>query len=262
MHDISKILSVAVVIGLMAISVLPNEPPKLVDITQPVGILEIDLKAKPREFFSHGSGVFITPTRFLTAAHVVNKVKNNPAVSARVRTEDGSLYSVTDVSLDADHDIAYVTLDRPYKGYIPEISCEAQPRGTYLTTMGNPLQMEFVEVEVRVAGGRPPTYIPTSVTEQENKKPKLRKPEDISPQKETGKFARPDQMIGQEFFQGISLPGQSGSPMFTRDNKVVGVLSISILESQIGSFTGLGLYVKTSSACSFLEEAVGHKLSK
>lgn len=255
MRDVSKMFSVAAIAGILSISALPNEQPKKVDLIQPVGILEIELKQKPREFFSHGSGVFITPTRFLTAAHVIDKMPGNPTVAGRVRMEDGSLYNIIKVDIEPNHDVAYVTVDKPYKGYIPEISCEAQPRGTQLTTVGNPLVMEFVEVKVTVAGGRPPARSTETVSEQDSKKPKLVKPDDIEPQKQIGRAAKPSNLNGQEFFQGVALPGQSGSPMFTEDGKVVGVLSISIMEMDIGSFTGLGLYVKTAAVCAWLKSA-------
>ena len=246
-----------------------------------VGIIEISQKSDPENFVSHGSGVFISPTKFLTAQHVSAPWLNADNMG-QVRTENGTKYRITDVTNSGTYDLAYVTVDHPYKGIIPQLSCDPQTKGTELTTIGNPLSIEFIESTLRSVGGRVRSDIVDSVPGQPEplmnpppvdvvgtivtpkiegaKKLKQLEPGDINPQtKPDGPSPQGEQatnLKGNVFFQGIALPGQSGSPVFDDDKNLVGIIAISIVEQNITSFTGLGMYVSTENACDFIRDSV------
>lgn len=264
MRELSKTLSVLTVLGMLSVFALSSaavtpggggsehDP----NMLQPVGVIEIEQNSAPGIFVSHGSGVFITPTKFLTAEHVITSlVDNRLELSGRVRMEDGTLRQVTNVAVSRKYDLAIVTVDTPYEGYIPPVSCKEMPRGAELITIGNPLSMEFVEVRVRVTGGKFSPGAMKAMQQQQSAEPSADKPErkapdNIQPPPEKPKEPKPVNFNGTEFFQGVALPGQSGSPVFTPTGEVVGILTITVTDQS--SFTGLGLYVKTSAACGFL----------
>lgn len=266
MQDLSKLLSITVILGFLGYAAASNEAVKkveIIDFVKPVGILEVAGVSDPTKFFSHGSGVFITPTRFLTADHVIEKLvlDKGKELVGRVRTEDGSLYKIIGTSKDDHYDIALVTVDHEYKGPIPSINCLAQPRGTELITVGNPMSMEFLESKITVTGGRVVVAqeddVVPPLTEKEpliRRNPSKMIPNDDPPPRGE-RPAKADDIVGLEFFQGVALPGQSGAPIFTKDGDVVGVLTVSVTDQRSGSFTGLGLYVKTESTCEFLRAA-------
>jgi len=275
MKSLSNILTTVVAIGFLGIYAMAMMPPSEVrDLAAPVGIIEISLDSFPDKFVGHGSGAFISSTKFLTAGHVVKELTTidikNP-ITGRIRMEDGTIFKIHNIAKASVVDLAIVTIQEEYTGYIPPLVCEDAKRGTTLTTIGAPLSFEFVETKIMVSGGVINADIKESKTQQQTEpqtysnildspnrnpprlnEPKRRFPKDLKLFEETKEERQSMNVAGTEFFQGIALPGQSGSPVFTDDGNIIGVITITITEDKIGSFTGLGLYVKTSSACGFL----------
>jgi len=274
MKTLSSIITASVVIGFLGIYVTVLIPPsEIKDLAAPVGILEISLDSFPDKYVGHGSGAFISSTKFLTAAHVAKDLvttnSENP-ITGRIRMENGTIYTINNIAMAKVVDLAIVTIQEEYNGYVPPLVCEDVKRGTELTTIGAPLSFEFVETKIMVAGGvinadikesnmqqkmEPLSY--SNIIDSPNRnplrlEPKRKFPKDLKLFEETKEEEKSMNIAGTEFFQGIALPGQSGSPVYTKDGNIIGVITVTITEDKIGSFTGLGLYVKTSSACGFL----------
>jgi hypothetical protein len=277
MRDLSAVLSAAAVVGVMAIIGAGNPSEKVrPNIEQPVGLIEIAKKEAPLVFLSHGTGIFIAPTKFLTAQHVLTPLTEKPGeLDTRIRMEDGDIYHIIGMQDSDETDVTVATVDRPYKGFVPTISCEPEKRGTELTTIGNPLSLAFIETKIMVTGGRPDTVVsqnegngveePPLKLDQvpappsyPGKKKKFTRipPNEIGPKERTDGPRAPEkgELVGMEFFQGPALPGHSGSPIFNKDGYLVGTISVSVVDTGIGSFTGLGMYVPTAITCKFLAD--------
>jgi hypothetical protein len=194
-------------------------------------------------------------------------------------------------------DVAIVTVDRQYKGYIPAINCDVQERGKELTTFGSPLAMQFVQLTIKTTGGTPSipvrqnenkpekTVSPDVVKEiEEEKKPKgkievkphendrftRKSPDSLSPKGGLPfePFGGPTPVKKEEaninggvLYQGVALPGQSGSPVYDENNEVIGVVIITVYDSSKTSYSGLGMYASTDSACPFLQKTLNRNLT-
>ncbi len=181
----------------------------------------IQSSVKIKNKLGHGSGVFIGPTRVLTNGHVAKYLDETTVISSG----NGDKFKPTGVVRAGNIDLAMITVDQVYTGWLPKVSCDSVPRLTNLTNVGNPIDVEFMAQVVQVTKGFDPKI----------------------------------EQMGMTFFRGVALEGASGSPMFTDDGKVVGLLTMSLMITKpLGmsglfdlSTTGLGGYVGFDHSCEF-----------
>ena len=222
------------------------QPEKLTHVTysqeeQSVGKIELVAPSVDGEL-GHGTGVFVSPTVMLTAGHVVDALQKpnatdqegNPIqdVHAVVKMDNGDTYNVVKMGKKPGVDIGYLVVDHPYKGWIPKISCDDQPMGTVLITIGNPARINFTLVKLIVSGGHQ-----KQMDKVENK--------------------RTDNIDNDllKLVQGIILPGQSGSPVFDGHGNLVGIVIMQIV-SNGGNSTGFGVYISTHGTCKYDHDAL------
>jgi S1-C subfamily serine protease len=156
----------------------------------------------------HGSGVFISPTQILTAAHVAEHVSDR----TRVRGPDGDIYQIMGTRF-GPADIAIIIVDRPLRIGVPlGISCAPLERGDRLTYYGSPRSLEFIgPIDVTVMGGRLTTVVDDD----------------------------PDAMDAVILADGEAEPGTSGSGLLNSNGKVVGVYTIAMENTTFGGFVSL-----------------------
>jgi S1-C subfamily serine protease len=156
----------------------------------------------------HGSGVFISPTQILTAAHVAEHVSDR----TRVRGPDGDIYQILGTRF-GPADIAIITVDRPLRIGVPlGISCGQIDRGDRLTYYGSPRSLEFIgPIDVTVMGGRLTTVVDDD----------------------------PNAMDAIILVDGEAEPGTSGSGVLDSNGRVVGVYTIAMQNTTFGGFVSL-----------------------
>jgi S1-C subfamily serine protease len=156
----------------------------------------------------HGSGVFISPTQILTAAHVAEHISER----TRVRGPDGDIYQILGARL-GPADIAIIIVDRPLRIGVPlGISCGQIDRGDRLTYYGSPRSLEFIgPIDVTVMGGR----LTADVDDDPN---------------------ATDATI---LVDGEAEPGTSGSGLLDSNGRVVGVYTIAMQNTTFGGFVSL-----------------------
>jgi S1-C subfamily serine protease len=166
----------------------------------------------------HGSGTFVDPTHVITAAHVA------AIEGIRVRDATGGLHAVTKIARPADPnlDIAVLTVDPPFIGKTPEISCEPVTRGDKFFYYGSPLRLEFVgPVWLQALGG---SY-------------------------------RSDDVWGLVLVDGTVEHGSSGSGVIDSHGHVVGVVVVGFGSGGAISFGGF-TSLSDRDACSFIKGAL------
>lgn len=289
MPKILKTLSAIVTVGLLTIFAMGLHKEEKPDLQALAGVVEYVSTKAPLQQVSHGSGVFVSPDKVLTAAHVVQFDMDDERVHGRVRLEDGDLYNFKKIEKSKDFDLALITLDRPYRGAknFPGVDCALTEPGEVYTTIGSPLSIEFINVEIRATGGRPNFLYSVAQNEDRNGKvvspfetekprqkvelnPKYKviPPDELpkgDPQAEAPKLDKkqaqkqePVNIQGASFFQGPALPGQSGSPVYDKDGNIRGVLVITLYDHDQTSYSGLGMYVDSPAVCKFVK---GQELS-
>lgn len=286
-HDSVSFLSVAVVFGLMALfgmRIGENYITQKPDVHALSGVVEYMVNNFPNRSVAKGSGVFISPTKVLTAAHVLQFAHDDERWKLRVRLQDGDLYNVKSFEKSKKYDLGLITLDRPYRGNVnyPKFDCGPTKQGQILTTVGSPLTLEYIDVEIRAIGGDrmelyrlsqnelqdgPDVPLPEHKTAESKEKPKPKinpkkyhmvppnglpkpNPEEAKPKKPQEPNSR-----GGVMFQGPSLPGQSGAPVYDEKQNIKGVVIQTLIDDSRGfrSYAGLGMMVDSPYICEFVQ---------
>jgi hypothetical protein len=291
MSNLSKLLSVFVVMGVLALfgmKVVDNH--KVPDIHNLSGVVEYMMKTAPNRQVSKGSGVFIGPQHVLTAAHVLQFQVEDERFNARVRLQDGDIYHITKIVKSKDYDLAIAELDRPYRTAVkfPEFTCKPTEQGQVLNAVGSPMALEYIDVEIRAVGGSqmklyasyqnpsqngPSVPLPKTKKAEEpapsmapkkeakkNKKYKVVPPDELpkGDPKDNAKIKNPKQqtnITGGVYFQGPALPGQSGSPVYDQYKDIRGVITTTMVDDNLRSYSGIGMYVDSPFLCEFVSKA-------
>ena len=273
MNNLSKLLSTIVVFGILTMfgmKIIDNN--KFPDVHGLSGVIEyMAVKTAPNRQVSKGSGVFISPTEVLTAAHVLAFKTDDERFKPRVRLEDGDLYNIKKIRKSKHYDLAIAELERPYKQKVkfPKFNCDPTTQGQILNAIGSPLVLEYMDVEIRATGGSQMEFyvqvqpeIPTSDEKpQANNKLKRYKvlppnelpkgdPNEPTPVKPQKQKVNPQ---GGAYFQGPALPGQSGSPVYDKNRDIRGVVILTMVDDNIRSYAGIGMYVDSPHVCRFVQ---------
>ena len=166
-----------------------------------------------------GSGVLISPTHILTAAHVVQA-----ANEVIVEFPDGETVSASVVASRVTHDVALLELETPAT-VAPVIvgDSDAVSIGDQIFVVGAPLGQAFTLTVGYVSARRTSRGMVGGVSSLE--------------------LIQTDAAINQ---------GNSGGPMFSLDGEVVGI--VSHILSQSGGSQGLGFAVSANAAREVLQE--------
>ncbi|ASQ10239.1 serine protease [Sinorhizobium meliloti] len=162
----------------------------------------------------HGSGVHIGNGYILTAAHVVKDAK-----TATLKTKDGKTRQAAVLWANTEYDIALL---RSQDGNMDAaaLDCRIAQAGDFITSYGNPLNVEFAAAFGRIAG----------------------EPRALGPWKSV-------------FVTDITtVMGQSGGPVFDADGRLIGI-TVGVMGAPMGfshSLVGYGFVVPSRAVCDLL----------
>lgn len=162
----------------------------------------------------HGSGVHIGNGYILTAAHVVKDAK-----AATLKTKDGKIRQAAVLWANTEYDIALLSSEDT-KIDAATLDCRVAQAGDFITSYGNPLNVEFAAAFGRIAG-------------------------------EPRKFG-PWQSV---FVTDITtVMGQSGGPVFNEEGRLVGITvgAMTVAMRFSLSLVGYGFVVPSASVCELL----------
>ncbi|MDW9762138.1 serine protease [Sinorhizobium meliloti] len=162
----------------------------------------------------HGSGVHIGNGYILTAAHAVKDAK-----TATLKTKDGKTRQAAVLWANTEYDIALL---RSQDGNMDAaaLDCRVAQAGDFITSYGNPLNVEFAAAFGRIAG----------------------EPRALGPWKSV-------------FVTDITtVMGQSGGPVFDADGRLIGI-TVGVMGAPMGfshSLVGYGFVVPSRAVCDLL----------
>lgn len=165
---------------------------------------------------SIGSGTHMGNGRILTAAHVVR-----PGGIIEVQDQDGQVYEASISFMDETNDIAVLQIESSPKIQSVETACRKPHFGEAIYTVGNPMGDEFVGSWGRVS----------------NKLKKLKKDMEIFSMDMT------------------TIPGMSGGGVIDWKGKIIGVVSMVMIQPMLGTPLHVGYAVPSSVFCPLLKEA-------
>lgn len=162
----------------------------------------------------HGSGVHIGNGFVVTAAHVAGD-----AATVELKTKDGKTRPADVLWINKTYDIALL---RTSPEMLPgaSLDCRIAAKGEAITSIGNPLAVEFVTATGKIAG----------------------EPRSIGPWKSV-------------FVTDITtVMGQSGGPVYSADGELIGI-TVGVMSVPLGfssSLIGFGFVVPSHEVCALL----------
>jgi serine protease Do len=155
----------------------------------------------------HGSGAILDDIHVLTAKHVVIKAIQKLG-TIRVLDDTGEIREVVHVSMDPKKDVAVITVNKPFKQEPVTVSCKPVKTLDRLYVVGYPLGFGRTVFEVTAT-----------------------------------KYMRDDENFILAV-TGVSLPGNSGGPVFNSYGELVGILIGEFMVGD-GNDTDLNVVIPT-----------------
>jgi serine protease Do len=167
----------------------------------------------------HGSGTHIGNGYILTAAHVIRDSDD-----VEILTDTGRKTKASVLWVNKAYDVALLR-DESMRAKVSPLACRAIPEGAPVTLIGNPADVEFVQVQASIAGK-----------------------------------ARPYSRWGSVVVvSGAIVPGMSGGGMFDRSGNLRGIV-VGVMLAPTGMFgssmVGIGYAVPSSAVCALMGRAV------
>lgn len=163
----------------------------------------------------HGSGFHMGDRYIITAAHVVKG-----STSVEVKAYDGETVEAEVLWANAAYDIALLRAEDTANLGSALLSCRTPSVGERIISQGNPANVEFVTVWGKVAGAA----------------------------RELGPWRS---VVVTDI---VTVPGQSGGPVFDESGRVVGI-TVGVMAASFGfggSLVGIGYVVPGSAICGLM----------
>jgi len=165
---------------------------------------------------SIGSGTHIGHGRILTAAHVIR-----PGGIIEVQDQEGEVYEASISFMDEKNDIAVLQIESSPNIQTVNIACRKPLYGEGINTVGNPMGDEFIGSWGRVSN-------------------KLKK------------FKRDMEIFSMDM---TTIPGMSGGGVIDWKGKIIGVVSMVMIQPLYGTPLHVGYAVPSSTFCPLLKDA-------
>ena len=116
----------------------------------------VQLMSGEREM-SHGSGTYISPTKILTAAHVIPETLSGSVIM--VTDRDGDSREAKLLWANKEFDVAVIQTEERGDSF-SDVTCSELPIGTKLKATGYPFDLGFVESPLSIIGDNRPITNP------------------------------------------------------------------------------------------------------